>query len=217
MSPFRDLPERHIYMRRTFRFQRFVLSVAAVGTAVALAACGSQDAGGTGQSGDMANMPGMSQPAADANASFNDADVAFAQMMIPDHQMTEKMAKVAKKKASSKDLKDLAGQMVEGQSETVDMLQGWLKEWGKPATADMAGMQMPGAMTDKDMDMLESMNGMEFDMMFAEMMIKHHEGSMQMARDEQAKGASPEAKAMAADMLKEQQAQVKALQGIADM
>jgi uncharacterized protein (DUF305 family) len=217
MSQFRILPERHTYMYRTFRFQRFVLSVAAVGTAVALAACGSQDAGGAGQSGDMANMPGMSQPAAETKASFNDADVAFAQMMIPDHQMTEKMAKAAQKKASSKDLKELAGQMIEGQSETVDTLQGWLKGWGKPATADMAGMRMPGAMTDKDMDMLESMNGMEFDMMFAEMMIKHHEGSMQMARDEQAKGASTEAKAMAADMLKQQQAQVKSLQGIADM
>ena len=204
-------------MCRNIRFRRFMLSVAAVGTAVALAACGSQDAGGAGESGDMVDMPGMSQSAADTTASFNDADVAFAQMMIPDHQMTEKMATVAQKKASSKDLKELAGQMIEGQSETVVTLQGWLKDWGKPTTADMAGMQMPGAMTDKDMDVLESMSGMEFDMMFAEMMIKHHEGSMQMARDEQAKGASPEAKAMAADMLQQQQAQVKVLQGIADM
>ena len=193
---------------------RFASFVVAAGAAVALSACGSQDSAGADQPKD---MPGMSQPAAGTTASFNDADVAFAQMMIPDHQMTANMAKLAEKKASSQELKDLAGQMREGQSKAVDTLQGWLKDWGASADGEMSSMTMPGAMTAKDMDMLESMEGMEFDMMFAQMMIKHHEGSMQMAKDEQAKGASTQAKAMASDMVKQQQAQVKALRAIADM
>lgn len=205
-------------MYRNTTVRRIVLSTTAVGAALILAACGSGDSAAGSQSGGMANMPASNQSAAaDAQASFNDADVAFAQMMIPDHQMTAKMAEMAQEKAKTRELKSLAGQMLEGQSEVVSTLQGWLKAWDKPASSDMAGMEMPGAMSDKDMDMLKSMNGMEFDMMFADMMVKHHEGSIKMAKDEQAKGASAEAKALAADMVKAQQAEVAKLKKIADM
>jgi uncharacterized protein (DUF305 family) len=72
-------------------------------------------------------------------------------------------------------------------------------------------------MTDADMTNLKSMNGMNFDMMFAQMMIKHHNGSTQMARDEQSKGVSVEAKAMADAMIKTQTAQVTELKKFASM
>ena len=204
-------------MHRNAAFRRIATGAAAVGAAVILSACGSQDTGTAGQSDNAAAAPAASQAATGTQASFNDADVAFVQMMIPDHQMTAEMAEMAEKKADSKDLKTLAAQMRKEQPAAVATLQGWLKAWGKPTSSDMAGMDMPGAMSDKDMDMLDSMSGMEFDMMFAEMMIKHHEGSMQMARDEQANGASTEVKAMAADMLEQQQAEVQQLRKIADM
>jgi uncharacterized protein (DUF305 family) len=206
-------------MRARFSFHHIALSATAAVAALALSACGAQDKGSAGQAGDSAVTPGTTQSAAGTDASFNDVDVAFAQMMIPDHQMTAKMAELAKQKASSKDLKTLAGQMLEGQQQAVTTLQGWLKTWGKPTTADTAGMTMtmPGAMTDKDMTMLESMKGMDFDMMFAQMMVKHHEGSIQMAEDEQAKGASSEAKAMAADMVKTRQAEADQLRKISNM
>jgi uncharacterized protein (DUF305 family) len=204
-------------MRRNITVHRIMLSAVAAVAAVILSACGSQTTSTATGSRDAASMPGMSQSASPAKASFNDADVTFAQMMIPDHQMTAKMAALAQKKATSKDTKTLAAQMVKGQSTTVDMLQGWLKTWGKPASAGMTGMTMPGAMTDKDMTMLKSMKGMDFDMMFAQMMVKHHQASMKMAQEEQDKGASTDAKAMAAAMLKAQQAQVDELRKIATM
>jgi uncharacterized protein (DUF305 family) len=204
-------------MRHKFAFQRIALAATAAGAALILSACGAQSTSTTGQSGETADTSGASRPAASTGTSFNDADVAFAQMMIPDHQMTAKMAELAQNKAATEDLKSMAAQMVKGESQTVDTLQGWLETWGKPASGDMAVMTMPGAMTDKDMDMLKSMSGMDFDMMFAQMMVKHHEGSIQMAQDEQAKGASAEAKAMAADMVKTQQAQVSELRKIATM
>ena len=202
-------------MYRHTVLHRVVLSAAAAATVLVVSACGTQKTGAGAQSGDTGTMPGMSQSAPASEASFNDTDVAFAQMMIPDHQMTAKMAKLAEKKAASKDLKSLAAQMRQGQSQAVATLRDWLTAWGKPASSDMAAM--PGAMSDKDMDMLASMTGMQFDMMFAQMMIKHHEGSMRMARDEQAKGASADAKAMAAKMLKKQRAEVEQLRRIADM
>ena len=204
-------------MRTRLPLHRVAVSATAVIAALVLAACGSQNTSSADKSGDSAAMPGMTQHATGGAAAFNDADVAFAQMMIPDHQMTAKMAELAQQKAAGKDLKTLAGQMVEGQQKSVTTLQGWLTTWGKPATADMAGMTMPGAMTDKDMTMLKSMKGMDFDMMFAQMMIKHHEGSIQMAKDEQAKGSSAEAKAMAASMIKTRQAEVEQLRKLSTM
>jgi uncharacterized protein (DUF305 family) len=208
-------------MRTSSSTHRIALSATAAIAAFVLSACGSSEAKPSGQTGDSAAMPGMTgmnqPPAAGKEASFNEADVAFAQMMIPDHQMTAKMAQLAKQKASGKELKSLAGQMLEGQQENVTILQGWLKTWGKPASADMAGMSMPGAMSDKDMTMLKSMKGMNFDMMFAQMMVKHHEGSIQMAKDEQAKGASKEAKAMAASMIETEQAEVEQLRKLSSM
>ena len=204
-------------MRAHFPFHRIAVGTTAAIAALLLSACGTQNTSSAGQSGDTGAMPGMTQSAAGTDASFNDADVAFAQTMIPDHQMTAKMAELAKQKATSKDLKTLAAQMLEGQQKATTTLQGWLKSWGKAATADMAGMSMPGAMTDKDMTMLKSMKGMNFDMMFAQLMAKHHEGSIQMAKDEQAKGANSKAKAMAAAMATTLQAQIEQLHKISSM
>lgn len=203
-------------MNRTFALRRIALAAAVAGAAVVLSACGTQAGSATpaaagNPSAGMTSMPAMN----DGSASFNGTDVAFAQMMIPDHEMVAKMAKLAAGKASSGDLKTLATQLQKGQSQTVDMLQGMLKDWGK--SSDTTGMAMPGAMTDQDMTMLKSMKGMNFDMMFAQMMIKHHQGSVQMARDEQAKGTSQEAKAMAADMVTTQEKQIAQLRSITQM
>jgi uncharacterized protein (DUF305 family) len=200
-------------MNRTTLIRHVLITAAATGATLILAACGTN----SGDSGSMANMPGTSQGPSAAAKSWNDADVTFAQMMIPDHQMIAKMAALAKTKASSAALKTLAGQIETGQTQAVTKLTGWLTAWGKPTTADMAGMTMPGAMTDADMTNLKSMDGMNFDMMFAQMMIKHHNGSTQMARDEQSKGVSVEAKAMADAMIKTQTAQVTELKKFATM
>ena len=206
-------------MSRVTLLHRALITAASIVTAATLAACGSS--GGTSNagatSGGMSDMPGMNQSASTSAKSWNDADVAFAQMMIPDHQMVAKMAALAETKAGNAQLKTLATQMKAGQSQNVEKLTGWLKAWGKPTTGDMAGMTMPGAMTDADMNKLKAKSGMEFDMMFAQMMINHHNGSMQMCRDEQANGLSTEAKAMADAMIKTQTAQVTSLQKFASM
>jgi len=194
--------------------RRMAVAVSTVLAAATLSACGADNAKDTAPAaGDMAGMT----TSAPATAGFNDADVAFAQMMIPDHTMVADMAALAEKKAASKDLKTLAARMSKDNTAQADTLRGWLTTWGKPASGDMAGMTMPGAMTAKDMDMLESMSGMRFDMMFAQMMVKHHQATMQMARDETSKGSSSDAKTMATNMISTLTAQSKQLQALTKM
>lgn len=65
-------------------------------------------------------------------------------------------------------------------------------------THGMDGMDgMDGMMTGDDVDTLEKATGTAFDTAFLQMMIKHHEGAVDMARTEQAHGAYAPAKKMA--------------------
>ena len=65
----------------------------------------------------------------------------------------------------------------------------------------MEGMgTMPGMMSGKQMKELKAMKGPEFDKMFAEMMIDHHNGAISMAEDEQKNGRNADAVKMAGDI-----------------
>ena len=62
---------------------------------------------------------------------------------------------------------------------------------------DMGTMQMPGMVDDGTMTKLESLNGAEFDTLWLQSMIGHHEGAIAMANTELADGANADAKSLA--------------------
>lgn len=200
-----------------------VLYAGVAGAAVlALAAgCGSNGDGDNGSMPGMDHGGGGNPPAtapASPGASFNDADVAFAQNMIPHHQQAVQMAELAASRTSNPDLKQLATQIKAAQDPEIQTMTGWLTAWGKPTmpTGGHEGMAMPGMMSDADMTKLTAAKGTDFDRMFAQMMIAHHNGAIQMAKDEQAKGTNTEAKTLAATIEKDQAAEVTKLQQILD-
>jgi uncharacterized protein (DUF305 family) len=67
---------------------------------------------------------------------------------------------------------------------------------------------MPGMMSGEDMSRLETSRGVPFDKLFLQMMIDHHEGAIEMAREEQAKGTNSAAKELAAQIGKAQAAEI---------
>ncbi len=85
---------------------------------------------------------------------------------------------------------------------------------GMPGMTGMPGMEMPGMMSDADMGQLEQANGAAFDKLFLEGMIRHHEGAVTMAQEEQAKGQFPEAKALALRIIEAQQAEITEMKGL---
>ena len=172
---------------------------------------------------DMNGMPGMgTSPAASTSmpSGVNDADVMFAQMMIPHHQQAVQMASLAESRASDAQLKQLAAQIKAAQNPEIATMSGWLTAWQRPTAAasasSMPGMDMPGMMTDADMAKLSAASGTDFDRMFARMMIAHHQGAIQMARDEQTGGANSDAKTLAARIITAQQAEIDTMQTILD-
>ena len=202
------------------KLPRRILLAGAAGIAVLTLAAGC--GGNGGDNGSMAGMDhsggGMATAAPSASAGFNDADVTFAQDMIPHHQQAVQMAQMAAGRASDPQIKQLAGQIKAAQDPEIQTMTGWLGVWGKPMmpSGGHEGMAMPGMMSQADMDKLMAAKGTAFDRMFAQMMIAHHNGAIQMARTEQASGMSPETKKLAGAVVATQTAEVTKLQQILD-
>ena len=202
-------------MNRTY-VRRATLSIAAGFAALVLVAgCGDDDMGGMDH-GSGSNTGGTATGSSTAN--FNDADVTFTQNMIAHHQQAVEMATLAETRASNADIKKLATEIKGAQQPEIDKMTGWLTAWGKP-TAPMgghSGMMMPGMASDAEMTKLKAASGADFDRQFARMMIAHHNGAIEMAKEVQTKGSNPDVKALAAQIEKAQSTEVTTLQGLLD-
>lgn len=169
---------------------RRLLALVATGIALALtvAACGS--------TGDHSTMTSSGANASTPASSGRDADIAFAQLMIPHHQQAIEMADVALERASSPDVKGLAAQIKAAQDPEITQMKAWLSSWGAPeqmpgATASdgsmdhsgmsMGGLTSAGMMSAEDMQKLMDATGTDFDRMWLQMMIAHHQGAITMA------------------------------------
>lgn len=158
-----------------------------------------------------------------ASGEHNEADIAFAKAMVPHHEQAVTMAGLAKTRASSAEVKDLASRIEAAQGPEIATMQGWLAEWGEEAPGDhsdmgmdMGGMdmEMSGMMSDDEMGMLEGASGADFDRMFLEMMIRHHEGAIEMAETEREEGVYEPATQLAEDIASAQQEEIDEMQGL---
>lgn len=217
-------------LRRRLRRRMAIVSTVAAG-GLLLAACGGDGMEGMDHGSDSSASATSTPTAGDnpAPGAFNDADVMFAQMMIPHHEQALEMAELADGRASDTEIKSLVADIEKAQDPEIQTMKSWLKAWGKPESAEesMPGMDhgsggmdhgsgMSGMMSEEDMQKLEAAKGTEFDRMFAEMMIEHHKGAITMAEDEQKNGRNATAKKLAADVVKTQSAEVEKFDKIVD-
>jgi uncharacterized protein (DUF305 family) len=191
---------------------RITLAIAGFATAVALAACGQSGSQTAESSGSSASTGASSS----VSSQHSDADVTFAQSMIPHHQQAIAMADLAATRASNQQVKDFAATIKAAQAPEIETMTGWLTAWGE-STGASSGMghdmgSMPGMMSDGDMNSLMGMSGGDFDRHFLTMMISHHQGAVEIANTEQAQGSSAEAKALAAKIVKDQTAEIAQMQ-----
>ncbi len=191
---------------------RVVIPVLIAAACLALAGCASE----APESGPMMGTDAASD-------DHNDADVSFAQDMIPHHQQALIMADVAIEGAETQELQDLAKRIKAAQAPEIEEMTGWLQAWDEdvPDLDAMSHMMMghgdddvdndlPGMM---DADQMQQMSGMmgdgiAFDRMWVLMMIAHHEGAIKMAKDQQANGQSADAIALAKSIEESQTAEI---------
>ena len=153
----------------------------------------------------------------DAMAEHNDADVMFAQMMIPHHEQAVEMSEMMlAKDGISPEITALATKIEDAQGPEIGTMTGWLEAWGEPVEPE-GGMEghsmggsgpMEGMMSDEQMSELGSAEGTEASRLFLESMTAHHEGAVGMAQDEIDNGQNPEAIEMAEMIIETQNAEI---------
>lgn len=160
------------------------------------------------------------------DAEFNDADLAFAQNMIPHHEQAVQMAEMAQQHAASAEVKDLAERIEAAQGPEIEQLTAWLEAWGEEAPTggmdhgDMGhgdpDSDMGGMMTGEDMAVLGDARGRDFDEMFLEMMIEHHEGAIDMAETEVDEGENADAVELAERIISAQNDEIDEMESMLD-
>jgi uncharacterized protein (DUF305 family) len=217
---------------------RHVLPAVIAAAGLLLGACSSSD-DHDGMEATDTSMDGMGAMGTDApgstttidvpdGAEFNATDVYFAQGMIPHHAQAIQMADMALEISTNPDVTALAEQIKAAQSPEIDQMTTWLTDWGQtvpdpdaPMDENMVGaegMMMTGMMSEADMARMGNATGADFDRMFLEMMILHHEGAIEMAEQELAEGKHQPTKDLAQAVITGQAAEIDEMNAlIADL
>jgi len=124
------------------------------------------------------------------DAEAKETDGAFIAGMIPHHQMAIEMAEMAQERAKHPEIEEMAGAVIEAQSEEIDELSAIHEDlFGEPvAQGDHGTLGLPASEMGMDMEMSMLEDAKRFDQMFIDMMVPHHQGAIRMARIELAEG-----------------------------
>ena len=143
-------------------------------------------------------------------SEFNRPDLMFMNMMIIHHDQAIEMAELAENRTDNENLLKLSQNISQAQTEENQKMSGWLREAG--FNHPMRGHRMAGMATQQEMNDLRQSQGREFDILFSELMIEHHEGGIQMARAEVQNGKSKKVVELAQSMIDAQQEEVEKME-----
>jgi uncharacterized protein (DUF305 family) len=193
-----------------------VVAALAVMTTV-LTACGGSTDHGTDHGTSTTSTQATTGSAAAPSGEHNDADIAFAQGMIPHHEGAIRMARLAPSRTTDTRILDLAARVEKAQDPEIKTMTAWLDAWGASAKPggghDGHGSSMPG-MSDEDTAKLEAAKDADFDRTFLELMIEHHQGAIDMANVLLGSGRNADAKQLAGEIISAQQAEITEMEGL---
>ncbi len=194
------------------------------------AACGGGDSGAGQQADRGSSTSSSATSSATASAApntqdHNDADLMFAEHMIPHHQQAVEMSDVVlAKQGVDPRVTDLATRIKAAQGPEIEQMQGWLRQWGKPAmppmtaneghTMDGMSGDAMGMMSGEQMTALKNADGAEASKLFLTGMITHHEGAIVMAQTEIKDGTFAPAVELARSIATTQQQEIDTMKGI---
>jgi len=135
------------------------------------------------------------------DTSYSPDDVKFMQDMIPHHQQAVEMSALVKGRTNRPEIIDISGKIDASQADEIKFMQEWLKE--RDEMAPMSSMEemtsgnkksdgdhkmhmghtMKGMATPEQMAKLATLEGADFDRLFLELMIPHHEGAIDMVEN----------------------------------
>ncbi len=166
-----------------------------------------------------------------ADTSYSPEDVRFMQAMIPHHEQAVLMAGLVAGRTNNTDLVDIAGRIDASQADEIAFMQDWLSARGETAPAagdehqghdghgahDAEAMAAMGMASDAELEELRAANGLAFDKLFLELMIRHHEGAVTMVTELLLKPGSaydPVLFDFTSDIVNDQTAEVERMNGV---
>jgi uncharacterized protein (DUF305 family) len=123
-----------------------------------------------------------------SQVEYTGADIKFMQGMIGHHQQAIEMVALIPARTALDDMRLLGKRIDISQADEINMMKHWLVLRGQ-RIPDQNAMHvhgatlMPGMLTEEEMARLAAATGAEFDRLFLEGMIKHHEGALAMVHD----------------------------------
>lgn len=125
--------------------------------------------------------------------TYTEADVRFMQMMIPHHAQALDMTALVRQHAASRAVRQMGLRMEISQRDEISLMSTWLRERDEDVEPNMHAMMgmpgmrmvdgvhlMDGMLTPAEMQELANARGAEFDRLFLEGMIRHHQGAIDM-------------------------------------
>jgi uncharacterized protein (DUF305 family) len=175
---------------RTFVLVAAMVAVLLVGAAVGMMISTAQGAGG------------------DAAPGADSVDVGFAQDMRVHHLQAVTMAGIERDRSSDQTLRGIAFDIESTQLAQASEMAGWLTVWVQPdlpspgdgymkwmsedgthshtngegGQTTGAVQRMPGMATSDEINKLRKLSGAELDVYFLQLMLRHHEGGLEMAQ-----------------------------------
>ncbi|MFD6694182.1 DUF305 domain-containing protein [Micromonospora aurantiaca (nom. illeg.)] len=123
----------------------------------------------------------------------NSAEAGFARDMTAHHNQAVAMGLLAFSQGQDPEVRQVGVDIATGQQGEIGTMQTWLRSWKLDPTGDQAPMAwmpdggglvknglMPGMATPEEMAKLRAASGREFDVLFLQMMIRHHIGGVHM-------------------------------------
>ncbi|MEM9401196.1 MAG: DUF305 domain-containing protein [Pseudomonadota bacterium] len=160
-----------------------------------------------------------------ATTGFTKEDVTFMQNMIPHHQQAVEMSELVDERTNNEDVKELAAKILASQDDEIKFMQEWLASRDQSegnAHAHHHGMDDSlmadmGMATPEQMATLAESEGVDFDEQFLRLMIRHHEGAIDMVDDllrTQSAAYDAELYNFTNDVKQDQGAEIKAMEGV---
>jgi uncharacterized protein (DUF305 family) len=169
----------------------------------------------------------------DAPPSADSVDVGFAQDMRMHHLQAVTMAGIERDRTADPTLRGIAFDIESTQLTQASEMAGWLTVWVQPdlpapgaghmewmsedgkhahsngegGTTTGAVQRMPGMATTDELNKLRKLSGTELDVFFLQLMLRHHEGGLEMAQYAAEHSAKGYVRNLADKIVKSQQAE----------
>jgi uncharacterized protein (DUF305 family) len=162
-----------------------------------------------------------------ADTSYSADDARFMQDMIPHHAQAVEMANLVAERTNNPDIIDIAGRINAGQADEIAFMQDWLRDRGEaaPEPGAMAAhdhhthmnQMMMGMATPEQMAELAASESTDFDRLFLQLMIPHHEGAITMVDDlldQPGAAYDPVLYEFTSDIVNDQQTEIEIMNGL---